>query len=137
MAFQHANYAMAYLNLARQLALDNELTDVTQIPVDDLREDIERQEASARERILQLCPQVGAPTRAAKNAGFAGRGIVTMPAQLPAAPQQQQFIGQYVQPPSFQGQGPMMQDQVRPPLPEPMTAGPSSIRPQSMFTPLP
>jgi len=73
MALAKANQALAYLKIARELALDSELAEVTRIPLDELREDVEREEQRARDRILKLCPQVGVRTRAGVNAGYQTR----------------------------------------------------------------
>lgn len=58
LALTRANYAMAYLNIARDLALDDELAEQIQIPISELREDVEQEEERARDRILKLCPQL-------------------------------------------------------------------------------
>lgn len=73
MALTQANYAMAYLSVARAMARDSELTECSKIPLDDLQEDIEREEKIARDRILKICPQVGVQTRVAQHAGFAAQ----------------------------------------------------------------
>ena len=112
MALTQANYAMAYLNIARSLALDDELTDITKIPIEDLYDDIEREQATARERILKLCPQVGGASRAAKNAGYAPtRSSHARPQPLaPTMEQQQQQP--LVRQPIAASQGPYVNDTV-------------------------
>ena len=69
LALTRANYALAYINIARDLALDDELSQATQIHFDELREDVEKQERRARDRVLKLCPQLGVNTRAGAGAG--------------------------------------------------------------------
>jgi len=77
LAFSKAHQALAYLKIARELALDDELSESTRIPLDELREDVEREEQRARDRILKLCPQVGVRTRAGSNAGYSSLPTVS------------------------------------------------------------
>lgn len=70
LSLTRSNYALAYLNAARDLALDDELSVATQIPLDELREDVEKQEQRARDRVLKLCPQLGVSTRAGASSGY-------------------------------------------------------------------
>lgn len=73
LALTNANYAMAYLKMARTLASDAELTEATRITLDDLQDDIEREERVAKHKILEMCPQMGGASRLAKSAGFTGQ----------------------------------------------------------------
>ena len=72
MALRNANYAMAYLNVARSLARDDELSDAARVDLDNLQVDVEREELAAKERILQICPQAAGRTRLARTAGYVG-----------------------------------------------------------------
>lgn len=85
LALTNANYALAYLNIARDLALYEELSAATNIPIDELREDVEAEEQRARDRVLKLCPQLGVTTRAGIGAGYKGR----LPPPQQAGSQQQ------------------------------------------------
>lgn len=71
MALAQANYARAYFDIARSLAPETELSAAVQMHLDDIQDDIEREEIAARERVLQACPQVGGTTRLARNSGWA------------------------------------------------------------------
>lgn len=70
LALTKVNYARAYFNVARSM--------VPELPgnMDELNEDIEREELAAREKILQVCPKAGGKTRLAKNSGWAPIGTV-------------------------------------------------------------
>jgi hypothetical protein len=70
LALTKANYALAYLSIARDLALDDELSQATNIPIEELQEDVEREEQKARDRILKLCPHLAMGTRSGASAGY-------------------------------------------------------------------
>jgi len=72
LAFANATEANAYLNVAFHLAKESELEKTTKIKVHDLALDIEQQERVTREKLLQLCPQVGSPGKAALAAAQVG-----------------------------------------------------------------
>src|SRR3990170_4354625 len=52
LALRNANYAMAYLNVARALVKEGELSEAARVSLDDLHDDIEREEVAAKQRIL-------------------------------------------------------------------------------------
>lgn len=68
-----ANYAMAYLKMARALARDEEIAASANLAsLDELHEDIEREEQIARTRILESCPRLGRSSRLARQTGYGG-----------------------------------------------------------------
>lgn len=69
-ALSNVYYAKAYLDIARSLVSDSELSERVKLSLDDLQEDIEREETIAKERILQVCPSVGARGRLAQATGW-------------------------------------------------------------------
>lgn len=59
-ALQQANYALAYFNAARELAEDRELKECTKVSLNELKDNIERQEKMTKDMIQrqQLPPKL-------------------------------------------------------------------------------
>ena len=91
LALTQANYARAYLNIAKAVAPEGELSQAAQMSIGDLSDDIEREEIAAKERVLQLCPQVADKTRLAKTTGWAPPTDTPTPTPQGGAPPQSQF----------------------------------------------
>lgn len=99
LSYAYATEALSYVNVALRMAKEAELEKTTKLKVRDLAIDIEQQERNARERLLQLCPQSGSPSKVAAYAGFYGTGLPkTIPiTQTNTTPIQ--ATGAYVGPP--------------------------------------
>ncbi len=71
LALTKVNHAMAYLQIARLMASEAELSASAQLSLAQLQEDIEREQIAAQERLLNLCPQAGVESRLGVSNGFA------------------------------------------------------------------
>ena len=73
-AVMNANYAMAYLNMARALATDAEIESNAGVPIDALIRDIEAAQSAAIQRLSAGCPSVGPQGLAAMHSGWLSKG---------------------------------------------------------------
>lgn len=62
-AFSKVTEAKAYLNVAQTLANQSELTHEAQVAVADLEAELEKEEMRAKQKLMQLCPQVAGVAR--------------------------------------------------------------------------
>lgn len=123
LAFSYATEALSFANVALRMAKDAELEKVTKLKVKDLVADIEQQERNTRERLLDLCPQAGSPSKIAGYAGYYGVGQTPQspPVQTPQVANGA-YVGHYA--PQY-GQNPQMM--MGPPAP-------SGVAQHPMFT---
>ena len=69
-ALMNANYAMAYMNMARSVGSDTDIERVTGAAVDELLRDVESTQASAVQRLTVMCPSVAPAGLAAAHSGW-------------------------------------------------------------------
>lgn len=70
LSLMHANYAMAYLNVARLLSTDNDIEAVAKVRMDELLTDFQEAQASAIQRLTTSCPAAMPPGLAAVHTGW-------------------------------------------------------------------
>jgi hypothetical protein len=69
-ALMHANYAMAYLNVARAISSDAEIERLTGAQLDEFLNDLQGSQAHAIQRLTMSCPTVVPPGLAAVHTGW-------------------------------------------------------------------
>lgn len=69
-ALMNANYAMAYLNVARSVGSDSEIERYTGAAVDELLRDVEATQSNAIQRVSVTCPAVAPAGLAAAHSGW-------------------------------------------------------------------
>lgn len=69
-SLMNANYAMAYLNVARSVGSDTDIERYTGAAVDELLKDIETSQSSAIQKLTMACPTMAPAGLAAAHTGW-------------------------------------------------------------------
>jgi hypothetical protein len=69
-SLMNANYAMAYLNVARSVGSDTDIEKHTGAAVDELLKDIENSQSSAIQKLTLACPSLAPAGLAAAHTGW-------------------------------------------------------------------
>lgn len=69
-SLMNANYAMAYLNVARSVGSDTDIERYTGAAVDELLKDIETSQSSAIQKLTMACPAMAPAGLAAAHTGW-------------------------------------------------------------------
>lgn len=70
LSLMHANYAMAYLNVARLLSSDSEIESTASVRLDELLNEFKASQSSAIGRLTSTCPAAMPPGLSAVHTGW-------------------------------------------------------------------
>lgn len=70
LSLMHANYAMAYLNVARLLSSDSEIEATTSVRLDELLSEFKAAQSSAIGRLTSTCPAAMPPGLSSVHTGW-------------------------------------------------------------------